>query len=207
MCDMAHTAGLIAAKQLTSPFDHCHIVTTTTHKTLRGPRGALIFSRKQFSKQIDKAVFPGCQGGPHNHSIAGIAVALFEAAQPDFKQYAKQVCANAKRLAAELTSRGFKIVSGGTDNHLMLVDLSPIGITGDVIETRCDQVGIILNKNKIPGDKSALRPNGIRVGTAGITTRGALEEDMPLLAEIIYKIARNEQVEVSNFIALLNTRK
>ena len=156
MCDMAHTAGLIAAKQLTSPFEYCQIVTTTTHQTLRGPRGAMIFCRKNLAKAIDRAVFPACQGGPHNHTIAGIAVALHEAASPEFSEYAKRVKENASALADALIYRGFKIASGGTDNHLMLVDLSPKGITGDVMETVCDRIGIIVNKNKLPGDKSAL---------------------------------------------------
>ena len=150
MCDMVHTAGLIAAKQLTSPFEYCQIVTTTTHKTLRGPRGAMIFCRKNLARAIDRAVFPVCQGGPHNHTIAGIAVALHEAATTKFSEYAKRVKENASALADALVYRGFKIVSGGTDNHLMLEDLSPKGITGDVMEAVCDRIGIIVNKNKLP---------------------------------------------------------
>jgi len=162
-----------------SPFPFTDIVTTTTHKTLRGPRGALIMCKKQFAPAIDKMVFPGMQGGPHNHQTAAIGVALQEATQPSFQEYARQIVSNAKALAASLTEEGLKLVSGGTDNHLILIDLTKTGITGQQAETALEQAGLYVNKNMIPHDpRSPLDPSGIRLGTPALTTRGFKEKDM-----------------------------
>lgn len=188
MVDMSHIAGLVAGGAHASPFPYADIVTTTTHKTLRGPRGAMIFSRidaRDLSMKIDKAVFPGLQGGPHENAIAGIAVALFEAAQPKFKVYAKQVVANATALAAGLKRRGWRITTGGTDNHLFLVDtwMDGRGIGGREASERLERAGIIVNMNTIPGDtRKPMDPSGIRVGSASVTTRGMKEKDMDRLA-------------------------
>ncbi|MGQ9753735.1 MAG: serine hydroxymethyltransferase [Thermaceae bacterium] len=185
--DMAHFAGLVAAGLHPNPIPFAHVVTSTTHKTLRGPRGGLILSNDpELGKKVDKAIFPGIQGGPLEHVIAGKAVAFFEALQPEFKEYSQRVVQNAKRLAAELAERGYRIVSGGTDTHLLLVDLRPKGLTGKEAEARLDQVGITVNKNAIPFDPAPPRiTSGIRIGTPAITTRGFREEEMPLLAELI----------------------
>jgi glycine hydroxymethyltransferase len=179
MVDMAHIAGLVAAGQHPSPFPHADLVTTTTHKTLRGPRGGLVFSRAELGKQVDKTVFPGLQGGPLMHVIAAKAVALKLAATDEFKSDIERTLANAKVLAATLAERGAVVVSGGTDNHLMLVDVTPLGVTGKEAETLLDEVGITVNKNAIPFDP--LPPNtssGIRVGTPATTTRGFGEREM-----------------------------
>jgi glycine hydroxymethyltransferase len=185
--DMAHFAGLVAAGLHPNPVPHAHVVTSTTHKTLRGPRGGLILSQDpELGKKIDKLIFPGIQGGPLEHVIAGKAVAFFEAQQPEFKEYSRLVVENAKRLAAELAERGYRIVTGGTDNHLMLVDLRPKGLTGKEAEERLDQVGITVNKNAIPFDPKPPRvTSGIRIGTPAITTRGFTPEEMPLVADLI----------------------
>jgi glycine hydroxymethyltransferase len=185
--DMAHFAGLVAAGLHPNPIPHAHVVTSTTHKTLRGPRGGLILSQDpELGKKIDKLIFPGIQGGPLEHVIAGKAVAFFEALQPEFKEYSRLVVENAKRLAAELAERGYRIVTGGTDNHLMLVDLRPKGLTGKEAEERLDQVGITVNKNAIPFDPKPPRvTSGIRIGTPAITTRGFTPEEMPLVADLI----------------------
>jgi len=185
--DMAHFAGLVAAGLHPNPVPHAHVVTSTTHKTLRGPRGGLILSQDpELGKKIDKLIFPGIQGGPLEHVIAGKAVAFFEALQPEFKEYSRLVVENAKRLAAELAERGYRIVTGGTDNHLMLVDLRPKGLTGKEAEERLDQVGITVNKNAIPFDPKPPRvTSGIRIGTPAITTRGFIPEEMPLVADLI----------------------
>lgn len=196
MVDMSHIAGLIAGGAYPSPFKYVDVVTTTTHKTLRGPRAALIFSRcdgRGFPEKIDKALFPGIQGGPHNNQIAAVAVALREAAEPGFKKYAAQVVANAKTLANELKKRGWRIISGGTDSHLLLVDvwLGGKGISGKEAEVRLEKAGIIVNKNTIPGEtRSYFDPSGIRLGTAAETTRGAKEHEMINLAERIDKALR-----------------
>jgi len=183
MADMAHIAGLVAGGAHPSPVGHAHVITTTTHKTLRGPRGAMILTDADHAKAIDKAVFPGLQGGPHNHTTAGIAVALHEAAQPSFRVYAAQVVANAKALAEALAARDFDLVSGGTDNHLLLVDLSAKGIAGKPAAKALDRAGIELNFNSVPFDtRKPLDPSGIRIGTPAITTRGLTEEHMPQLA-------------------------
>jgi glycine hydroxymethyltransferase len=185
--DMAHFAGLVAVGLHPNPVPHAHVVTSTTHKTLRGPRGGLILSQDpELGKKIDKLIFPGIQGGPLEHVIAGKAVAFFEALQPEFQEYSRLVVENAKRLAAELVERGYRIVTGGTDNHLMLVDLRPKGLTGKEAEERLDQVGITVNKNAIPFDPKPPRvTSGIRIGTPAITTRGFTPEEMPLVADLI----------------------
>lgn len=183
MVDMAHIAGLIAAGVHPSPVPYADIVTTTTHKTLRGPRGGMILCKEEFAKQIDKAVFPGTQGGPLMHIIAAKAVALGEALTDEFKEYQKQVVKNAAVLADELTKRGVDIVSGGTDNHLMLLDLRSKGITGKELEHRLDEVRITANKNTIPNDpQSPFVTSGLRIGTPAVTTRGFKEPEMKLIA-------------------------
>ena len=185
--DMAHFAGLVAAGLHPNPLPYAHVVTSTTHKTLRGPRGGLILSNDpELGNRIDKLIFPVIQGGPLEHVIAGKAVAFFEALQPEFKEYSRLVVENAKRLAEELARRGYRIVTGGTDNHLFLVDLRPKGLTGKEAEERLDAVGITVNKNAIPFDPKPPRvTSGIRIGTPAITTRGFTPEEMPLVAELI----------------------
>ncbi|HKE91943.1 MAG TPA: serine hydroxymethyltransferase [Gemmatimonadales bacterium] len=184
--DMAHFAGLVAAGLHPSPVPHAHIVTTTTHKTLRGPRGGLILCRAELAKAVDKQVFPGTQGGPLEHVIAAKAVALGEASQPEFKEYAGAVIRNAQALAAALVERGYAIVSGGTDTHLMLVDLRPKQLTGKEAEQLLDRAGITVNKNTIPGDpQSPFVTSGIRLGTPALTTRGFSEVEMSRVAQLI----------------------
>lgn len=192
MVDMAHIAGLVAAGLHPSPVPYADFVTTTTHKTLRGPRGGLILCKEEYAKIIDKSIFPGIQGGPLMHIIAAKAVCLGEALKPEFKEYAKQVVANAKVLSERLIENGFNIVSGGTDNHLMLVDLRPMHITGKELEARLDEVGVTCNKNAIPFDPE--KPgiaSGIRLGTPAVTSRGMVEEDMVEIADIITLIAKD----------------
>lgn len=200
MADMAHIAGLIAAGVVKNPFDYgFHVITTTTHKTLRGPRGGLILSKgvvgnplkapektlENIPTLIDRAVFPGTQGGPHMHVVAAKAVAFGEALKPDFKKYAKQILVNASRLAEELKKRGFKLVTGGTSNHLILADVySSFDLDGKVAEEALDAVGLTLNKNAIPDDPlPPFKPSGIRLGTPALTTRGLKEEDMVKIAD------------------------
>ncbi|GLV48685.1 serine hydroxymethyltransferase [Thermus sp. LT1-2-5] len=185
--DMAHFAGLVAAGLHPNPVPHAHVVTSTTHKTLRGPRGGLILSQDpELGKKIDKLIFPGIQGGPLEHVIAGKAVAFFEALQPGFQEYSRLVVENAKRLAQELAERGYRIVTGGTDNHLLLVDLRPKGLTGKEAEERLDAVGITVNKNAIPFDPKPPRiTSGIRLGTPALTTRGFTPEEMARVADLI----------------------
>ena len=186
MVDMAHIAGLVAAGLHMSPVPYADIVTTTTHKTLRGPRGGLILCKEELAKAIDKAVFPGNQGGPLMHVIAAKAVCFGEALKPEFKEYQEQIVKNAKALANGLTSRGVKLVSGGTDNHLMLVDLVGTDVTGKELEHRLDEVNITANKNAIPNDpQSPFITSGLRIGTPAATTRGLKEEDMDKIAEYI----------------------
>jgi glycine hydroxymethyltransferase len=183
VADIAHIAGLIAGGAHPSPAGHAGVITTTTHKTLRGPRGAMIMSTQEHASALDKAVFPGLQGGPHNHTTAAIAVALREAAQPEFREYAHRVVANARALAAALAARGYDLVSGGTDNHLILVDLSPQGIGGKPAARALDRAGIELNYNTVPFDtRKPFDPSGIRLGTPAITTRGLGEEHMATIA-------------------------
>jgi glycine hydroxymethyltransferase len=183
VADIAHIAGLIAGGAHPSPAGHVDVITTTTHKTLRGPRGAMIMSTAEHASALDKAVFPGLQGGPHDHATAAIAVALQEAAQPDFRTYADQVVANARALAEALTARGYDLVSGGTDNHLILVDLTRQGIGGKPAARALDRAGLELNYNTVPYDpRKPFDPSGIRLGTPAITTRGLGEQHMPLIA-------------------------
>lgn len=189
MVDMAHIAGLVATGLHPSPVPHADVVTTTTHKTLRGPRGGMILSKKEYSKEIKKAVFPGIQGGPLMHVIAAKAVSFLEAMQPEFVDYQKQVLKNAQALAKGMQAAGFRIVSGGTDNHLMLVDLRPKNISGDLAENLLESIGITINKNSIPFDTAPpLKPSGIRLGTPAMTTRGMKEDEMLQIAEIIGKV-------------------
>jgi glycine hydroxymethyltransferase len=183
VADIAHIAGLIAGGAHPSPVGYAPVITTTTHKTLRGPRGAMIMSTAEYASPLDKAVFPGLQGGPHNHTTAGIAVALHEAAQPEFRTYAHQVVANAKALAAALNERGYSLMSGGTENHLILIDLTSKGIAGKPAAKALDRAGIELNYNTVPFDpRKPFDPSGVRLGTPSITTRGLREEHMPQIA-------------------------
>lgn len=193
MVDMAHIAGLVAAGQHQNPVPYADVVTTTTHKTLRGPRGGLILTNnEEIAKKINKAIFPGIQGGPLMHVIAAKAVCFGEALKPEFKVYGEQVVKNAKVLADTLLEKGFDLVSGGTDNHLMLVDLRPFGITGKELETHLDEVYITVNKNAIPNDpQKPAFTSGVRIGTPAVTTRGLVEEDMKVIGECIYLTAKD----------------
>lgn len=185
--DMAHIAGLVAAGLHQNPVLYADVVSTTTHKTLRGPRGGLILCRNEYAKQVDKAVFPGTQGGPLEHVIAAKAVCFGEALKPEFREYQKQIVKNAHALAEAMLEQGFDLVSGGTDNHLMLVDLRKYGLTGKEVQNRLDQVYITVNKNGIPNDPQ--KPgitSGIRIGTPAVTTRGLKESEMREIAELIY---------------------
>jgi glycine hydroxymethyltransferase len=206
VADIAHIAGLIAGGAHPSPVGHAGVITTTTHKTLRGPRGAMIMSDEEHAKALDRAVFPGLQGGPHNHTTAAIAVALHEAAQPDFREYAAQVVRNAKALAAALNERGYTLVSGGTDNHLILADLTPQGIGGKPAAKALDRAGIELNYNTVPFDKrKPFDPSGIRLGTPAITTRGLREEHMAPIAawmdEAITAAAKEDEATIERIAA------
>lgn len=185
MCDMAHISGLVASGVMKSPFKWCDVVTTTTHKSLRGPRAAVIFSRKELIGAINEAVFPALQGGPHEHQIAGIACQMREVQSDEFKNYSFQVVKNCKAMADELMERGYNLVSNGTDNHLILVNLKSKGITGSKVEKICDLVGVTINKNCVPGDISALSPGGVRVGTPAMTSRGFKEVEFVRVAEIL----------------------
>lgn len=199
MVDMAHIAGLVAAGLHPSPVPYADIVTTTTHKTLRGPRGGLILCKEQYAKQIDKAIFPGVQGGPLMHVIAAKAVAFGEALKPEFKDYAKQIIANCKELAEGLIAEGFRLVSGGTDNHLILVDVRGQKMTGKTAEHLLDEVGVTCNKNTIPFDpESPFVTSGIRLGTAAVTTRGFKENDMKEVAAIIGLVLNNADDEAKH---------
>ena len=200
MADISHIAGLIVGGVHPSPFPFTDIVTTTTHKTLRGPRGAMILCKSKFSKDIDRAVFPGMQGGPHDHTTAAKAVAFKEAMQPEFRSYAKQIVRNAKTLADGLMESGLRVVSGGTDNHLVLVDLSQKGVTGKQAESALDKANITVNKNMIPFDeRSPFDPSGIRLGTPALTTRGMKESDMKEIAAFIARVTEhwNDDSEIS----------
>jgi len=193
LCDMAHISGLVAAQEALDPFAYCDVVTTTTHKTLRGPRAGLIFFRKDGDKykdiesRINQAVFPGCQGGPHNNTIAAVAVALKQADTPEFRDYARQVRANSRALAETLTSHGYKLTSGGTENHLVLWDLRGLKLTGSKMERICEMVNISLNKNSVVGDVSSLTPGGVRIGTAALTSRDFKEQDFVQVAEFLHR--------------------
>jgi len=203
LADMAHVSGLVAAKVVANPFEYSDIVTTTTHKSLRGPRAAMIFYRKgpkrpavvnkadnsvqtyDYERRINEAIFPGLQGGPHNNAIGAIAVALKQVATDEFKEYARQVIKNAQQLAKTLTEKGYTFVTGGTDTHLVLLDLRPIGLDGAKVERVLEVASIAVNKNTCPGDKSALKPSGIRFGTPALTTRGLKENDIVQVATFI----------------------
>ncbi len=192
VADIAHVAGLVAAGVYPSPVPYADVITTTTHKTLRGPRGAMIMCKEEFAERIDKAVFPGLQGGPHNHTTAAIAVALKEASTEEFKEYSKQVVTNAKVLADSLSKLGYKIVSGGTDNHLFLVDVfSSVNLSGKEAGDMLDKAGITVNKNAIPNDtRKPWDPSGIRIGTPALTTRGMKEKEMEQVAGYINRVLR-----------------
>jgi len=181
-CSNGSAHSLAAARACADPFEHCDIVTSTTHKSLRGPRAGVIFYRKRHEQAVNDAVFPALQGGPHNHQIGALAVALREAATPAFVEYIAAVKANAAALAAALISRGYRIATGGTDNHLVLWDLRPQGLTGSKMERLCEEVHISLNKNAVHGDKSAATPGGVRLGTPAMTTRGLTTADFEMIA-------------------------
>ena len=192
MVDMAHIAGLVAGGAHMSPVPYADIVTTTTHKTLRGPRGGLILAREEFGKKLNSGVFPGTQGGPLEHVIAAKAVCLKEAMSDDFKTYAHNIVSNAKVLADALLEEGFDLVTGGTDNHLMLADLRPMNITGKELQSRCDANHITLNKNAIPGDpQKPTVTSGVRIGTAAVTTRGLGAEEMKQIAHCVALTAKD----------------
>ena len=202
MVDMAHIAGLVAGGVHPSPVPYADFVTTTTHKTLRGPRGGLILCKEKYAKALDKNIFPGMQGGPLMHIIAAKAVCLKEALDPSFKEYATQVVKNCKVLGDELVKRGFKLVSGGTDNHLILVDLNNKDITGKEAEKLLDTIGITLNKNTVPNEtRSPFVTSGVRIGTAAVTTRGFKEEDMVEVAEIIDEAIQNKDGDLTQLRA------
>ena len=203
MVDMAHIAGLVAAGQHQSPVPYADIVTTTTHKTLRGPRGGLILTNNEYlAKKINSAIFPGTQGGPLMHVIAGKAVCFGEALKPEFKEYGRKIVENAQALAKGLLDRGFDLVSGGTDNHLMLVDLRPFDLTGKEFERRLDEVYITVNKNAIPNDpQKPFVTSGVRVGTPAVTTRGLDTDDMEKIAEFMYLAAKDFDSNVENIRA------
>lgn len=208
MCDMAHISGLVAAGVMPSPFEFADIVTTTTHKTLRGPRGAMIFYRKgvkgqdkngvainyNFEQEINSAVFPGHQGGPHNHTITALAVALKQAASPEFKVYQQNVLDNNQAMAKYFTTKGYKLVSGGTDNHLLLIDVREKGLNGAKVEKIAEMVNIALNKNTIPGDVSALNPGGIRIGSPAMTTRNLGVQDFEQVASFVDRVVEITKV-------------
>ncbi len=194
MVDIAHIAGLVATGLHPSPVPYADFVTTTTHKTLRGPRGGMILCKEQYAKIIDKAVFPGTQGGPLMHVIAGKAVAFGEALKPEFKEYQEQILLNAKAMSETFVENGIKLVSGGTDNHLMLLDLSDTDVTGKQLENMLDEVNITLNKNAVPFDKrSPFITSGVRIGTPSVTTRGFKEDDCRKVAKLIVKIIREKE--------------
>lgn len=198
MADIAHISGLVAASEAANPFEFCDVVTTTTHKTLRGPRAGLIFFQRapkgeknsDLEDKINFAVFPSNQGGPHNNTIAGVAVALKQAATPEFKQYAKQVRTNAVAVADTLKGHGYKLVTDGTVNHLVLWDLRPVGLTGSKMEKMCDAVNITLNKNAVHGDVSAFTPGGVRVGLSPLTSRSVKEAEAIQVAEFLHEAAQ-----------------
>merc|ERR1712151_485912 len=190
MADIAHISGLVATGQHPALFEHCDVVTTTTHKSLRGPRAGMIFFKysdayPDIKERIDMAVFPGLQGGPHNHQIGALAAQLKEVNSPEFVDYSKQVVANCKTLAETLKAKGHKLASDGTDNHLILLDLRPHGLTGSKVEKACEAASISLNRNAVHGDASALAPGGVRIGTPAMTTRGCTTEHFKQIAEFI----------------------
>jgi glycine hydroxymethyltransferase len=188
MMDMAHISGLVATGMQKSPFEFCDVVTTTTHKSLRGPRSGMIFFKKQYETAINNAVFPGLQGGPHMHQVAGVAVQLKEVDTPEFKEYAAQICKNSAALADTLINTyGYTLATGGTENHLVLWDLKPQAITGSKMQVLCDELHITLNKNSVLGDKSAMTPGGVRIGTPALTTRGFNEDHFRKVGEFLHR--------------------
>ena len=212
MCDMAHFSGLVATNLLKNPFEYCDIVTTTTHKTLRGPRAGMIFYKLEYKTKIDQAVFPALQGGPHNHQIAAIATQLKEVMTPEYKIYAEQIIINSKTLAQELINFGYTICTNGTDNHIVLINLRPLNITGSKVEKICEYCDISVNKNAIYGDKSALSPSGIRIGTPALTTRGFKETEFKIVAKFFHicvllalEIQKKSGKKLKNFINELET--
>ena len=202
LCDMAHTSGLIASKLLISPFEYCDLVTTTTHKTLGGPRSAMIFFKKSLEKKVNFSVFPSIQGGPHENNIAGVATQLLYVMTDEYKEYSNQVIKNAKILGKTLENYGYTLSTGGTDNHLLLINLRPFNITGSKIEALCDLVNISVNKNTVVGDTSALSPGGIRIGTPALTRRGMNEKDFEKVAELLH-----EAIQLSLKIQEISGRK
>ena len=208
MADVSHIAGLIAGGVHPSPFPYADVVMTTTHKSLRGPRGAMIFARADLMKEMNKAIIPGLQGGPHNNTTAAIAVALKEASQPEFKQYAQQIVANAAVLTVELSKKGYTIVSGGTDNHLFLMDFREAGYSGSEAETRLETIGITANRNTVPNDpRKPFDPSGVRFGTPAVTTRGMGKEEMLVIADCIDKALKQEDVEATREVIRELARK
>ena len=188
LCDMAHVSGLVATQEFSDPFEYCDVVTSTTHKSLRGPRSGLIFYKKELKEKIDFAVFPGLQGGPHNHQIAGVATQLLEVDSQEFKDYIVQVKKNAKTLAERLKHYGFSLVTDGTDNHLLLVDLKNKNLSGSKVEYLCEKVDMSLNKNSVFGDTSAINPGGIRIGTCALTTRNMKEEEFNIIGDFLNRV-------------------
>ena len=217
MMDMAHISGLVATGEAANPFEYCDIVTTTTHKSLRGPRAGMIFFRKDergFEQKINDAVFPGLQGGPHDHQVAAIATQLKEVATPEFKQYCIQIKKNAKALAQALMDKGYTICTNGTDNHLILWDVRPLGLTGSKIEKVCDLINISLNKNTVHGDRSAQSPGGVRIGTPALTTRGLKEADFVKVADFLDRavkisldVQKTSGKKLKDFVAALPSNK
>ena len=217
MMDMAHISGLVATGEAANPFEYCDIVTTTTHKSLRGPRAGMIFFRKderEFEKKINDGVFPGLQGGPHDHQIAAIATQLKEVATPEFKEYCIQIKKNAKALAQALMDKGYTICTNGTDNHLILWDVRPQGLTGSKIEKVCDLINISLNKNTVHGDRSAQSPGGVRIGTPALTTRGLKEADFVKVADFLDRavkisldVQKTSGKKLKDFVAALPSNK
>jgi glycine hydroxymethyltransferase len=202
VADIAHIAGLIAGGVHPSPVGYAGVISTTTHKTLRGPRGAMLMCDEQYAKAIDKAVFPGLQGGPHNHTTAAIAVALHEAQQPEFRDYSAAIVTNAQALAEELSSRGFDLVSGGTDNHLILIDLTPQGVAGKPVAKALDRAGLVVNYNSVPYDpRKPFDPSGIRIGTPAVTSRGMGVSEMRQIGawidEVVAAVAKNDEDTVN----------
>jgi|SRR3989344_17188 len=197
VADISHVAGLVAGDVHPSPFPYADVVMTTTHKTLRGPRGAIIFCHKELALSIDRAVFPGLQGGPHNNITAAKAQAFFEALEPSFKDYARQIVLNSKALALELMDAGFALITGGTDTHMILIDLKNVRLGGLDAEQCLEAISITTNRNSIPGDTSPFKPQGLRLGTAAVTTRGMKEGDMKKIAEFIYRaLFKTESMEI-----------
>ena len=190
LCDMAHISGIIAAKECNNPFEYCDVVTSTTHKTLRGPRSGVIFYKKALQSQIDFAVFPSVQGGPHENTIAAVATTMLQASTPEFKSYVQQLLKNAKVLASALMEQGLQVVTNGTDNHIVLWNLSKQGLTGSKMEVLLEKVNISVNKNSIAGDKSALSPSGVRLGSAALTSRNFTEEDFRVIAVFLSRAVK-----------------